>query len=52
MGKHKLVSDAIANNQADAEGTLAYFHDGWSSSAVKGVFATFRETGRCGSRCS
>ncbi|MEZ5363194.1 MAG: hypothetical protein R2748_12845, partial [Bryobacterales bacterium] len=44
---YKLVSDAIANNpEADAEELLAYFHDEMEFDAVKGVFATFRETGQ------
>lgn len=44
---YKLVSDAIANNpEAGNEELLAYFRDEMEFDAVKGVYATFRETGQ------
>lgn len=44
---YKLVSDAIANNpEATQEELIAYFHEEMELDAVKGVHATFRETGQ------
>ena len=44
---YKIVSDAIANNpEAGADELLAYFRQDMEFDAVKGVYATFRETGQ------
>ena len=44
---YKLVSDAIANNpEATNEELLAYFRQEMEFDGVKGVYATFRETGQ------
>jgi ABC-type branched-subunit amino acid transport system substrate-binding protein len=44
---YKLVSDAVANNpDAGPEQLIAYFREEMEFDAVKGVYATFRQTGQ------